>query len=49
VEASEQIHTRDPECCRARAERLFSHMAMAKGYVHIYESLITTGKLPACN
>jgi len=49
VEASEQIHTRDPECCRARAERLFSHMAMAKGYVHIYESLITTGKLPTCN
>jgi glycosyltransferase involved in cell wall biosynthesis len=49
IEASQQIHTRDPDCCRARAERFFSHMAMAKGYVHIYESLISSGKLPACN
>jgi glycosyltransferase involved in cell wall biosynthesis len=49
IEASQQIHTRDPECCRARAERFFSHTAMANGYVHIYESLISSGKLPACN
>jgi glycosyltransferase involved in cell wall biosynthesis len=49
IEASQQIHTRDPDCCRARAERFFSHTAMAKGYVHIYESLISSGKLPACN
>lgn len=48
VEASEQIHTRDPERCRARAERYFSHMAMAKAYVDIYNSLISSGKLPAC-
>lgn len=48
VEASQQIHTRDPECCRARAERLFSHTAMARRYVHVYESLLTSGNLPAC-
>lgn len=48
VEASQQIDTRDPECCRARAERLFSHTAMARRYIHVYESLLTSGKLPAC-
>lgn len=48
VEASEQIHTRDPECCRARAEQCFSHIAMAQAYVHIYECLLATGKLPTC-
>lgn len=48
VEASQEIHTRDPECCRARAERLFSHTAMARRYVHVYESLLTSGTLPAC-
>lgn len=48
VEASQQIHTRDPECCRARAERLFSHTAMARRYLLVYESLLTSGTLPAC-
>jgi glycosyltransferase involved in cell wall biosynthesis len=47
VEASEQIHTRDPECCRARAERLFSHTAMARRYVDVYASLLSSGTLPA--
>jgi hypothetical protein len=45
--ASEQIHTRDPGCCRERAERYFSHTAMASAYVRIYEALLSTGRLPA--
>jgi glycosyltransferase involved in cell wall biosynthesis len=47
VEASERIHTRDPDCCRARAERCFSHLAMATAYVRIYQEVLSTGRLPA--
>jgi glycosyltransferase involved in cell wall biosynthesis len=47
--ASEQIHTRDPECCRARAERYFSHLAMARAYVRVYEAVQATGQLPAAD
>jgi hypothetical protein len=43
--AAEQIHTRDPECCRARAERLFSHIAMASAYVRLYDGVQSTGRL----
>jgi len=46
VEASEHIHTRDPDGCRARAERCFSHIAMASAYVRIYEEVLSTGRLP---
>jgi hypothetical protein len=46
IAAAEQIHTRDPECCRARAERWFSHIAMAGAYVRMYETVISTGRLP---
>lgn len=44
--AAEQIHTRDPDCCRARAEERFSHLAMATGYVSMYQTLVATGQLP---
>lgn len=47
LEASQQIHTRDPECCRARAERNFSHLSMATGYVRLYDAVRASGKLPA--
>lgn len=46
LEASERIHTRDPECCRAHAERLFSHLAMATAYLRLYEAVLSTGQLP---
>jgi glycosyltransferase involved in cell wall biosynthesis len=46
LEAAQQIHTRDPDCCRARAERLFSHLAMATAYVRIYDAMLSTGQLP---
>jgi glycosyltransferase involved in cell wall biosynthesis len=46
LEAAQQIHTRDPDCCRARAERWFSHLAMATAYVRIYEAMLSTGQLP---
>jgi len=44
--ASVGIHRIDPEACRARAERHFSHLAMATGYVRMYEQLRQTGTLP---
>jgi glycosyl transferase family 1/glycosyl transferase family 4 len=49
LSAEEHIHTRDPECCRARAERHFSHLAMAQSYVRIYEAVRSTGHLPAAD
>ena len=45
--ASVGIHRCDPEACRARAERHFSHLAMAGAYVRMYEHLKRTGTLPA--
>jgi glycosyltransferase involved in cell wall biosynthesis len=46
IAAADQIHTRDPERCRARAESRFSHLAMATGYVSMYQTLVATGQLP---
>lgn len=46
VTAAEAISTRDPFACRARAERLFTHVVMAKEYVRMYRTLLETGALP---
>jgi glycosyltransferase involved in cell wall biosynthesis len=35
-----------PEACRARAERLFSHCAMAHGYLRVFRGYLETGELP---
>jgi glycosyltransferase involved in cell wall biosynthesis len=35
----------DPQVCRARAERWFSHRAMAQEYVRMYQHYLTTGNL----
>lgn len=35
-----------PAAARARAERFFSHLRMARGYVRMYEHLLTHGALP---
>jgi glycosyltransferase involved in cell wall biosynthesis len=47
VAAAETIHTRDPAACRARAERLFTHIVMAEAYVRMYRAMLDTGALPS--
>ena len=47
IEASRTIDTRQPQACRAHAERWFTHVAQAEGYVRMYEHLLKTGDLPA--
>jgi len=37
----------EPEACRERVARHFSHRAMAEGYLRMYQGLIETGRLPA--
>ncbi|HVH67883.1 MAG TPA: glycosyltransferase [Gemmatimonadales bacterium] len=36
----------DPRACRARAERYFSHLVMAREYVRMYRGVLETGALP---
>jgi len=45
IEAAESI-ARDPDACRAHAERYFSHLVMAQEYVRMYEAVRATGRLP---
>jgi hypothetical protein len=47
IAAARTIGTRSPEACRARAERYFTHLTMAEGYVRMYEGLRATQQLPA--
>jgi glycosyltransferase involved in cell wall biosynthesis len=37
----------DPEACRSRAERCFSHTSMAQEYVRMYQHYLATNSLPA--
>ncbi|MGH7700975.1 MAG: glycosyltransferase [Gemmatimonadales bacterium] len=46
IAAAAAIDTRSPEACRARAERHFTHLAMADEYVRMYRHLRDTGALP---
>jgi len=46
VAAAETIHTRNPQACRAHAERHFSHLVMDQEYVRMYRSVLETGTLP---
>jgi len=45
IAAAATIHGRSPDACRAHAERRFTHLAMAEGYVRMYRCLLDTGKL----
>lgn len=36
----------DPDTCRARVERHFTHHVMAEGYVKVFEHYLRTGALP---
>jgi len=47
VQLRPSIGARDPAACRARAERWFSHLAMASEYVRMYKHYLSTGSLPA--
>ena len=38
--------TKDPDACRQRAERYFTHRRMAEGYLRMYREFLTTGILP---
>ena len=37
----------DPETCRSRAERWFSHVRMAEQYLRMYRLYLASGALPA--
>ena len=37
----------DPDACRARVERHFTHHAMAAGYLRMFRHYLATGSLPA--
>ena len=41
-----RIKDLDPHACRRRAEHHFSHLRMARDYVHMYEHLLQHGRLP---
>lgn len=47
IEASRTIGAREPEACRAHAERYFTQRVMAEEYVRVYRHLAETGELPA--
>src|SRR5205814_3467931 len=46
IAAAENIQTRDPRACRARAERLFTHVRLAEEYVRMYDALKKQGRFP---
>mgnify|MGYP002399367862 CR=1 FL=1 len=46
IALAETIGTRAPEACRAHAERHFTHLRMAEGYVAVYAELRRSGGLP---
>lgn len=46
-ELAETIDRVDPDACRARAERHFSHLVMAAEYARLYDHLRSAGTLPA--
>lgn len=43
IKAAQTMGTRSPEACRARAERYFTHLAMAEEYVRMYRHVLATG------
>ncbi len=47
VTLRERIATLDPEDCRSRVTRHFSHLAMAEEHLRVYQELIATGRLVA--
>jgi hypothetical protein len=46
IAAMDKVGSLDPQACRTRAERHFTHLVMAEAYVRMYQTLIGSGKLP---
>jgi glycosyltransferase involved in cell wall biosynthesis len=46
VEQARAIERIDPFACRARAERHFSHVAMAEGYLRVFREYLRSGEMP---
>jgi glycosyltransferase involved in cell wall biosynthesis len=46
VELRRHLYRVDPEACRSRAERWFSHTRMAEQYLQVYQHYLSTGALP---
>jgi len=47
ITAAESIHTRSPAACRAHAERHFTHVTMAEGYLREYRRVLEAGAPPS--
>jgi glycosyltransferase involved in cell wall biosynthesis len=47
VELVGEVERLSPEACRLRAERYFSHIRMAEGYLGMIRGFLATGELPA--
>ena len=47
IVAAESIHTRSPAACRAHAERHFTHLTMAEGYLREYQRVLEAGAPPS--
>ena len=47
IAAMDKVGSLDPQACRARAERYFTHLVMAEAYVRMYQSVMSSGKLPS--
>ena len=46
VELRSSIERCDPDACRSRAERWFTHTSMAQEYVRMYRHFLASGELP---
>jgi glycosyltransferase involved in cell wall biosynthesis len=46
IAAMDSVGSLDPQACRARAERHFTHLVMAEAYVRMYQTMVRDGKLP---
>jgi len=46
IAAMDTVGSLDAEACRARAERHFTSLVMAEGYARMYQTMVSTGKLP---
>jgi glycosyltransferase involved in cell wall biosynthesis len=47
VELRPSLDRIEPQACRSRAERWFSHLAMASEYLRMYQHYLEAGELPA--
>jgi len=46
IAVMDTVGSLDPEACRTRAERHFTPLVMAEAYARMYQTMVSTGKLP---